>query len=81
MSRGFGLIYDNLELVKKHEPKNCLIGNGLASKVKKSRKQMKERKNIEKKIRGVKSWRQVMCKKMARNGLASKVNKSRKQMK
>lgn len=45
---------------------SILIRNGLASMVKKSRKQMKERKNIAKK---------------ARNGLASKVKKSRKQMK
>eukprot|EP00246_Nothoceros_aenigmaticus_P016298 TRINITY_DN72_c0_g1_i1.p1 TRINITY_DN72_c0_g1~~TRINITY_DN72_c0_g1_i1.p1 ORF type:complete len:138 (-),score=26.21 TRINITY_DN72_c0_g1_i1:423-836(-) len=53
-STGFGLIYDNLEAAKKYEPKYRLIRNGLATKVEKSRKQMKERKNRAKKIRGVK---------------------------
>nr|ACG33565.1 40S ribosomal protein S24 [Zea mays] len=53
-STGFGLIYDNLESAKKFEPKYRLIRNGLATKVEKSRKQMKERKNRAKKIRGVK---------------------------
>ncbi|KAL5211263.1 hypothetical protein ABZP36_022110 [Zizania latifolia] len=51
---GFGLIYDNLEAAKKYEPKYRLIRNGLATKVEKSRKQMKERKNRAKKIRGIK---------------------------
>ncbi|KAG1335360.1 40S ribosomal protein S24-1 [Cocos nucifera] len=53
-STGFGLIYDNVEAAKKYEPKYRLIRNGLATKVEKSRKQMKERKNRAKKIRGVK---------------------------
>ncbi|KAF8670499.1 hypothetical protein HU200_050518 [Digitaria exilis] len=53
-STGFGLIYDNVEAAKKFEPKYRLIRNGLATKVEKSRKQMKERKNRAKKIRGVK---------------------------
>ncbi|KAM3241385.1 hypothetical protein ACQJBY_054392 [Aegilops geniculata] len=53
-STGFGLIYDNLEAAKKFEPKYRLIRNGLATKVEKSRKQIKERKNRTKKIRGVK---------------------------
>ncbi|KAG6501902.1 hypothetical protein ZIOFF_041786 [Zingiber officinale] len=53
-STGFGLIYDTLENAKKYEPKYRLIRNGLATKVEKSRKQMKERKNRTKKIRGVK---------------------------
>ncbi|CAO2045154.1 unnamed protein product [Urochloa humidicola] len=52
-STGFGLIYDNVEAAK-FEPKYRLIRNGLATKVEKSRKQMKERKNRAKKIRGVK---------------------------
>ncbi|KAI4965645.1 hypothetical protein ZWY2020_051205 [Hordeum vulgare] len=47
-SSGFGLIYDNLEAAKKFEPKYSLI------RVEKSRKQIKERKNRTKKIRGVK---------------------------
>ncbi|MCO5567621.1 hypothetical protein L7F22_021315 [Adiantum nelumboides] len=53
-STGFGLIYDNVDSAKKYEPKYRLIRNGLATKVEKSRKQMKERKNRAKKIRGVK---------------------------
>ncbi|XP_044983561.1 40S ribosomal protein S24-1-like, partial [Hordeum vulgare subsp. vulgare] len=48
-SSGFGLIYDNLEAAKKFEPKYSLI------RVEKSRKQIKERKNRTKKIRGVKA--------------------------
>ncbi|CAL5379640.1 unnamed protein product [Camellia sinensis] len=62
-STGFGLIYDSVENAKKYEPKYRLIrirlggiisGNGLDTKVEKSRKQLKERKNRTKKIRGVK---------------------------
>ncbi|CAA0834932.1 40S ribosomal protein S24-2 [Striga hermonthica] len=53
-STGFGLIYDSVESAKKFEPKYRLIRNGLDTKVEKSRKQMKERKNRAKKDRGVK---------------------------
>ncbi|KAK2419212.1 ribosomal protein S24A [Trifolium repens] len=53
-STGFGLIYDSVESAKKYEPKYRLIRNGLDTKVEKSRKQMKERKNRAMKIRGVK---------------------------
>lgn len=53
-STGFGLIYDNVEVAKKFEPKYRLIRNGLATAVDKSRKQRKERKNRTKKLRGVK---------------------------
>ncbi|KAJ7570572.1 hypothetical protein O6H91_01G126400 [Diphasiastrum complanatum] len=53
-STGFGLIYDNVDAAKKFEPKYRLVRNGLATRVEKSRKQMKERKNRAKKIRGVK---------------------------
>ncbi|PHU16434.1 40S ribosomal protein S24 [Capsicum chinense] len=53
-STGFGLIYDSVENAKKYEPKYRLIRNGLDTKVEKSRKQMKERKNRAKKVRGVK---------------------------
>ncbi|KAK3193763.1 hypothetical protein Dsin_025073 [Dipteronia sinensis] len=53
-STGFGLIYDSVENAKKYEPKYRLIRNGLDTKVEKSRKQLKERKNRSKKIRGVK---------------------------
>ncbi|KAL0738735.1 hypothetical protein Bca4012_014945 [Brassica carinata] len=69
-SSGFGLIYDNVESAKKFEPKYRLIrrfdfacsammvvvleDNGLDTKIEKSRKQIKERKNRAKKIRGVK---------------------------
>ncbi|XP_056697615.1 40S ribosomal protein S24-1-like [Spinacia oleracea] len=50
----FGLIYDSVDNAKKFEPKYSLIRNGLATKIEKSRKQMKKRKNIAKKISGVK---------------------------
>ncbi|KAL3591352.1 hypothetical protein D5086_009992 [Populus alba] len=53
-STGFGLIYDTVDNAKKYEPKYRLIRNGLATKVEKSRKQLKERKNRSKKVRGVK---------------------------
>ncbi|KAH8972641.1 hypothetical protein BDL97_01G001500 [Sphagnum fallax] len=53
-STGFSLIYDSVDAAKKFEPKYRLIRNGLATKVEKSRKQMKEWKNRAKKIRGVK---------------------------
>ncbi|KAM7255452.1 hypothetical protein ACFE04_026154 [Oxalis oulophora] len=45
-STGFGLIYDSVDSAKKFEPKYRLI--------RRSRKQLKERKNRAKKIRGVK---------------------------
>jgi len=53
-STGFGLIYDSVDAAKKYEPLYRLVRNGLATKVQKSRKQIKERKNRAKKIRGVK---------------------------
>ncbi|KAI8022214.1 40S ribosomal protein S24-2 [Camellia lanceoleosa] len=59
-STGFGLIYDSVENAKKYEPKYRLIRNGLDTKVEKSRKQLKERKNRTKKIRGVKKVRTLL---------------------
>eukprot|EP00891_Asterochloris_glomerata_P002302 jgi/Astpho2/2302/Aster-03268 len=53
-STGFGLIYENLDAAKHFEPKYRLVRNGLAERVQKSRKQIKERKNRTKKIRGTK---------------------------
>ncbi|GMH45169.1 hypothetical protein BSKO_13126 [Bryopsis sp. KO-2023] len=53
-SSGFGLIYDNLDALKKYEPKHRLVRNGLAERLERSRKQIKERKNRMKKIRGTK---------------------------
>lgn len=53
-SSGFGLIYDNLDALKKYEPKHRQIRNGLAERLERSRKQIKERKNRMKKIRGTK---------------------------
>jgi small subunit ribosomal protein S24e len=49
---GFCLIYDNLESLKKFEPKFRLIRHGHAEKVEKSRKAIKEAKNKRLKIRG-----------------------------
>jgi len=51
-STGFALIYDNLEAMKKIEPKHRLIRNGIQEKKETSRKQIKESKNRKKKIRG-----------------------------
>jgi small subunit ribosomal protein S24e len=49
---GFCLIYDNLEALKKFEPKFRLIRHGHGEKVEKSRKAIKEAKNKRLKIRG-----------------------------
>ena len=51
-STGFGLIYDNIEAFKKFEPKHRLIRAGLKDAVQKSRKNIKEKKNRDKKLRG-----------------------------
>lgn len=51
-STGFGLIYDNLDAFKKFEPKHRLIRAGLKDAVQKSRKNIKEKKNRVKKLRG-----------------------------
>jgi small subunit ribosomal protein S24e len=53
-STGFGLIYDDVKAATKFEPKHRLVRAGLANKVEKSRKQIKERKNRMKSVRGVK---------------------------
>ncbi|CEP07520.1 hypothetical protein [Parasitella parasitica] len=50
---GFALIYDNVEALKKFEPKHRLVRIGLAEAPKGGRKQRKEKKNREKKFRGV----------------------------
>merc|ERR1712071_365926 len=51
---GFALVYDNMDLLKKFEPKHRLASKGLYEKKKVSRKQRKERKNRMKKVRGTK---------------------------
>eukprot|EP01023_Acetabularia_acetabulum_P016660 TRINITY_DN1823_c0_g3_i1.p2 TRINITY_DN1823_c0_g3~~TRINITY_DN1823_c0_g3_i1.p2 ORF type:complete len:132 (-),score=22.45 TRINITY_DN1823_c0_g3_i1:357-752(-) len=51
---GFGLIYDSLDALKKFEPKYRIVRNGLGEKKETSRKQIKERKNRAKKLRGLK---------------------------
>ncbi|KAK6039425.1 Ribosomal protein S24e [Cooperia oncophora] len=69
-TKGFALVYDTLDYAKKFEPKHRLIRTerngipmktilvyemGLAQKVDKGgRKQRKERRNRQKKVRGVK---------------------------
>eukprot|EP00742_Colponemidia_sp_Colp-10_P000012 GILJ01000015.1.p1 GENE.GILJ01000015.1~~GILJ01000015.1.p1 ORF type:complete len:133 (+),score=24.12 GILJ01000015.1:64-462(+) len=53
-STGFGLVYDNLESVKKFEPKYRLVRAGLVETKPTSRKQRKELKNRKKKFRGTK---------------------------
>ncbi len=49
---GFALIYDNMEALKKFEPKYRLVRQGLAEAPKGGRKQRKEKKNRAKKVRG-----------------------------
>merc|ERR1712018_715720 len=52
---GFALIYDSVSAAKKVEPRFRLIRHGLATKIeKKSRKQRKELRNRQKKVRGTK---------------------------
>jgi len=58
-STGFGLIYDNVKAAKQFEPKHRLIRNGLETKKEKSRKQMKEKRNRARKVRGVKKNKPV----------------------
>merc|ERR1719337_350483 len=69
---GFALIYDSVEAAKKVEPRFRLVRHGLADKVeKKSRKQRKELRNRQKRVKGTKK---------ATVGSAGK-KKSRKQRK
>ncbi len=51
-SVGFVSIYDSVEMLKKYEPKQSLIRNGLKEKKESSRKQIKEAKNRKKKVWG-----------------------------
>ena len=51
-STGFGLIYDTVDAVKKFEPKHRVRRQLEIAKVTKSRKQIKEKKNRVKKLRG-----------------------------
>jgi small subunit ribosomal protein S24e len=52
-SSGFALIYENVESAKKFEPKYRLARNGLEKAREGSRKQIKEKKNRDKKVWGV----------------------------
>ncbi|KAI8063316.1 ribosomal protein L23/L15e core domain-containing protein [Gongronella butleri] len=54
ITTGFALIYDNVEALKKFEPKHRLVRVGLAEAPKGGRKQRKEKKNRAKKFRGTK---------------------------
>ncbi|KAK6169171.1 hypothetical protein SNE40_020271 [Patella caerulea] len=50
---GFALIYDNMNVAKKFEPKYRLVRQGAMTVTKRpGRKQRKERKNRQKKVRG-----------------------------
>ncbi|XP_069123020.1 small ribosomal subunit protein eS24-like isoform X2 [Argopecten irradians] len=51
---GFALVYDSLDQAKKFEPKYRLVRHGLLEKPKGGRKNRKERKNRQKKVRGTK---------------------------
>jgi len=53
-STGFALIYDNVQVLKKTEPRHRMVKMGLEPKpTKAGRKQRKERKNRAKKVRGI----------------------------
>jgi len=52
-STGFALIYENIEAAKKYEPKYRLARAGLGAARSGSRKQIKEKKNRQKKVWGV----------------------------
>lgn len=52
-STGFALVYDTIEDAKKYEPKYRLARIGLAPARSGSRKQIKEKKNRDKKVFGV----------------------------
>eukprot|EP00818_Percolomonas_sp_WS_P010261 CAMPEP_0117439462 /NCGR_PEP_ID=MMETSP0759-20121206/2577_1 /TAXON_ID=63605 /ORGANISM="Percolomonas cosmopolitus, Strain WS" /LENGTH=135 /DNA_ID=CAMNT_0005231177 /DNA_START=146 /DNA_END=553 /DNA_ORIENTATION=+ len=51
-SSAFGLIYDDVQSAKKFEPNYRLVRQGLEKKTDTSRKQIKERKNRAKRVRG-----------------------------
>ena len=51
-STGFCVIYDNEESLRKFEPKHRQVRNGMAERVERSRKAMKEAKNKGLKVRG-----------------------------
>jgi len=53
-STAMALIYDNMTVAKKYEPKYRLVRAGLAKRVVTSRKQRHERKNRAKKFKGTK---------------------------
>lgn len=63
-SSGFCLIYDNIEALKKFEPKYRQVRLGIIAKTEKSRKQIKELKNRMKKVWGL--GRRVVKKKARR---------------
>lgn len=52
-STGFCLIYDSIDAAKKYEPKYRLARVGLEKKREGSRKQIKEKKNRDKKVWGL----------------------------
>ena len=60
---GFCLIYDNVQFVKKYEPKYRLVRSGLLTREHIARKQRKERKNRTKKVRGTKKAKVSIAKK------------------
>jgi len=60
---GFGLIYDNLTIAKKYEPRYRQIRQGLVTFTPIARKQRKERKNRAKKVRGTKKAKAAAGKK------------------
>ena len=52
-TRGFGLVYDDVAAMKRLEPNYRLVRRGLGRKRAVARKSLKERKNRDKKVRGI----------------------------
>ncbi|OAF66964.1 40S ribosomal protein S24 [Intoshia linei] len=55
-SVGYALVYDNMDMMKKLEPRHRLVKAGLVEKIKKAtnRQTVKKDKNRRKKVRGIK---------------------------
>ena len=53
-STGFALVYESLDFLKKYEPKYRLVRAGYITRDKTGVKARKERKNRQKKVRGIK---------------------------
>eukprot|EP00187_Rhodella_violacea_P013753 CAMPEP_0184709718 /NCGR_PEP_ID=MMETSP0314-20130426/789_1 /TAXON_ID=38298 /ORGANISM="Rhodella maculata, Strain CCMP 736" /LENGTH=134 /DNA_ID=CAMNT_0027171467 /DNA_START=38 /DNA_END=442 /DNA_ORIENTATION=+ len=64
-STGFGLIYDSVDIAKKHEPRYRLVRAGMEKAKTGGRKQRRERKNRQKKLLGTKKNQDIKKKEKA----------------